>query len=81
MSLKILYCGLILKTFIHVKYKKLFNIANKDDPDQTASSDLGLCCSFMPFLQATSVQNFRTSIISQKIKKIEYPKQFLFQNG
>ena len=48
-------------------------IANREEPDQTASSslllqkkkqyDMGLCCLSMPFLQATSVQNFRTFTI------------------
>ena len=36
-------------------------IANREDPDQTA--DLGLYCFSGPFGDATSVQNFRTSIL------------------
>ena len=36
-------------------YKMLFRIANREDPDQTASSDLGLCCLSGPLWQATSV--------------------------
>ena len=35
-------------------------IANGEIPDQTASSDLGLCCLSMLFWQANSVRNFRT---------------------
>ena len=38
----------------------LFRIANREDPDQTASSDLGLHCLSSSFWQATSVRNFRT---------------------
>ena len=34
--------------------KTLDNIANREDPDQTAS---GLCCLSRPFLKATSVKN------------------------
>ena len=40
-------------------YKMLVRIANREDPDQTAS-DLGLHCLSMLFWQATSVQSFRT---------------------
>ena len=41
----------------------LARIANREDPDQTASSqqsDLGLHCLSRPFWQATSDPNFRT---------------------
>ena len=38
-------------------------IANREDPDQTASSDLGLHCLSRPFGQATSIQIFRTFTI------------------
>ena len=38
----------------------LVRITNREDPDQTASSDLGLPCLSRPFWQATSVRNFRT---------------------
>ena len=38
-------------------YKMLVRTAK---PDQTASSDLGLHCLSRPFLQGTSVRNFRT---------------------
>ena len=38
----------------------LARIANREDPDQTASSALGLPCLSRPFWQATSVRNFRT---------------------
>ena len=44
-------------------YKILVSyIANREDPDQTASSqsDLGLHCLSRPFCLATSVRNFRT---------------------
>ena len=46
-------------------HKLLVRIANREDPDQTASfemkqSDLGLTCLSMPFWQATNVQTFRT---------------------
>ena len=36
-------------------------IANREDPDQTATSGLG--CLSRPFCQATSVQNFRSFTI------------------
>ena len=41
---------------------KTVRIANREDPDQTASkeSDPGLCCLSRPFSQVTSFQNFRT---------------------
>ena len=34
--------------------KILIKLANREDPDQTASSDMGICMS-RPFWQATSV--------------------------
>ena len=43
-------------------HKMPVRIANKEDPDQTASqkqSDLGLPCLSWPFWQITSVPNFR----------------------
>ena len=43
--------------------KMLVRIANREDPDQTASSYLGLHCLFKPFWQVISVQNFRTVTI------------------
>ena len=49
---------LVIRAFIH---KMLVRIANREDPDQTASSpDLGLHCLSRPFYQAISVVNFRT---------------------
>ena len=45
-------------------HKQLFSIANREDPDQTASSDqsdLGLLCLSMPFGYTFSGQNFRQS--------------------
>ena len=44
----------------------LVRIANGEDSDQTASSDVGLYCLSRQFLQATSVQNFRLSTIIAK---------------
>ena len=44
-------------------HKMLVRIANREDPDQTASAEavcLGLRCLRMPFRQATDVLNFRT---------------------
>ena len=42
-------------------YKMLARLANREDPDQTASSEiLGLSCLSRPFWQATAFQNFRT---------------------
>ena len=35
----------------------LVRIANREDPDQTASSDLGLLCLSRPFWLATSGKN------------------------
>ena len=55
----------------------LVRIANREDPDQTASSDtagLGLYCLSRHFWQATSVRNFRTST---RLKRI-MPKWQLF---
>ena len=40
--------------------KMLFRMANMEDPDQTASLDLGLLCLSRPLWQASSVRNFRT---------------------
>ena len=38
----------------------LVRIANREDPDQTASSGLGLCCFSRAFWQASRIQNYRT---------------------
>ena len=38
-------------------------IANREEPDLTASSDLGLPCLHRTFCKATSVGNFRKSIV------------------
>ena len=54
---------LVITTGIH---KIFVRTANREDPDQTASkkqSDLGLHCLSRPFLEATSIQNFRTSTL------------------
>ena len=48
---------LVFKAGIH---KILVRIANREDSDQTASSDLGLPCLSRPFWQATLVRDFRT---------------------
>ena len=40
--------------------KMLVRIANREDPDQTASSDLGLLFLFRPFKQKIIVRNFST---------------------
>ena len=48
----------IIRAGIH---KMLLRTANREDPDQTASSDLSLHCLSQPFWQATSLQNFRIS--------------------
>ena len=48
-----------------------FTIANKEDPDQTASqkqSDLRLPCLSRPFWQITSLQNFRTFAVHKVLK-------------
>ena len=42
----------------------LLRIANRENPDQTASSDLGLHCLSSPFWQANSVSNFRTFTVA-----------------
>ena len=39
----------------------VIRIASREGPDQTASSDLRLCCLSRPFWKATSVRNFSTS--------------------
>ena len=44
-------------------------IANREDPDQTASSEAvrsGLHCLSRPSWQATSIRNFRTFTVAQK---------------
>ena len=68
-------CSKILNTFLFLFSYKMFvsragnhtvlvRIANREYPDQTASStDLGLPCLSRPFWQATSVQIFRTFTI------------------
>ena len=70
---------LLFKTGIH---KMLVRIANREDPDQTASfqkqSDLGLHCLSRHFLQATNVQKFR--IFTRKCSKIPNTFPFLFSN-
>ena len=46
---------------------KIVRIENREDPDQTASkkqSDQGLHCLSRQFWQATSVQFFRTSTVT-----------------
>ena len=40
-------------------HKLFVRIANREDPDQTASSE-AVCFGSRPFWLATSVQNFRT---------------------
>ena len=48
---------MVIRAGIH---KMLVRIANREDPDQTASqSDLHLGCLSMPIWQASSVQNFK----------------------
>ena len=50
-------------------HKMLVRIANREEPDQTASlkADLGLPCRSRPFGQAASIQNFRTFNIYKQI--------------
>ena len=48
---------LVFRAGIH---KILVRIANREDSDQTASSNLGLPCLSRPFWQATLVPDFRT---------------------
>ena len=38
----------------------LVRIANREDPDQTAFSDLGLHCLSRPFKQTASIRNLST---------------------
>ena len=42
----------------------LVRIANREEPDLTVSSDLGLPCLHRPFCKATSVGNFRTYTVN-----------------
>ena len=44
--------------------KMLVRIANREEPDLTVSSDLGLPCLPRPFYKATSVGNFRTYTVN-----------------
>ena len=60
-----------LKKILFIKAvinKMLVRIANREDPDQTASSEAAWYGSALlprPFCQATSVRNFRTSTVSK----------------
>ena len=47
----------------------LFRIANRDDPDRTLR--LGLCCLLRVFWQATSVRNFRTFTVVDRLLILE----------
>ena len=47
----------------------LVRIANMEDLDLKKQSDLGLYCFSRAFLQATNVQNFRTSTIVVALSK------------
>ena len=49
-----------------VIYKLLVRIANREDPDQTASSGLGLPCLSRPFEQITIVRNLRTFTVVRR---------------
>ena len=84
-------------TVLRMKFTKCLQNSKQENPDQTASSeavwsgsalfvsDLGLPCLSMPFLQATSVQNFRTftvlSILQDKFnaQKIMYSRTSMAQ--
>ena len=55
---------LVIRAGIH---KMLLKIANKEDPDQPASSDLGLHCLSRHLRQATHVRNFRTLALAENI--------------
>ena len=61
-SLLFLNKMLIIRAGIH---KMLVTIANREEPDQTASSDLGLRCLSW---QATGVRNFKTFILNGCLK-------------
>ena len=52
------------------RHKILIRIANKEGPDQTASSESGTALFGQPFLRETSVLNFRTST-ARFIQKFE----------
>ena len=49
-------------------------LANREDPDQTASSeavsDLSLCCLSRPFWRATNVRKFTTFTVPLDMKHI-----------
>ena len=53
---------LVIRAEIHIK---LVRIVKSEDPDQSAQkqSDLSLLCLSWPFRQASSVRNFRTSML------------------
>ena len=53
--------------FRFANHKMLVRIANRENPDQTASkqSDLGLSCLTGPFLQATSVRKIENICCNQ----------------
>ena len=57
-------------------HKMLFRLATMEDPKM---SDLGLCCLYKPFLQATSVRNFKIFTIPRTLVKSACQKLiFLF---
>ena len=62
----------VFRTGIH---KLLVRLANREDPDQTAS-DLGLHWWSWSFWQATSDQNFRTFTIHITSRKYTEGKKF-----
>ena len=61
---------LVIRARIH---KMFVRIANREDPDQTASSeavsDMGLHCLSKLFWPATSVRNFRTFTVLWRHKE------------
>ena len=56
----------------------LVRITNRENPDQTASSeeDLGLHCLSWPFWQATSVQNFITFTVTVNVQMVSIQSNF-----
>ena len=67
LALSLFYTQINCVFFSRLEFELLVRIANREDTDQTVfqkQSNVGLHCLSRSFYQATSVQNFRTFIVS-----------------
>ena len=51
--------------------KMLLRIANRENSNQIASSDLGLLCLLKPFWREVSIPNFRTFTLKKMAKDVD----------